>query len=118
MERETFELYEFKGRKVLFTPARAGYLKEPVPEGLYKYEIRHSDEGFEPCVLTKHILVNHYGTIFSRVPIDLGNDGYIDFSEDIDFIDLNQIMTFDEYLNMLEENYDFKEQEMDMKMIR
>ena len=45
-------------------------------------------------------------------------DIYIDFSEDIDFIDLNQIMTFDEYLSMLEENYDIKEQEMNMKMIR
>lgn len=115
MRKEIFELYEFKGQKVLFTPARAGYLKE---QGLYKYEIRHSDEGFEPCVLAKHILVNHYGTIFSRVPIDLGERGYIDFSEDIDFIDLNQIMTFDEYLDILEENYDLKEQEMDMKMIR
>ena len=112
MRKETFEFYEFKGRKVLFTPARARYLEEPVPEGLFKYEIRHSD------VLAKHILVNHYGTIFSRVPIDLGERGYIDFSEDIDFIDLNQIMTFDEYLSMLEENYDIKEQEMNMKMIR
>ena len=109
MRKETFEFYEFKGRKVLFTPARARYLEEPVPEGLFKYEIRHSDEGFEPCVLAKHILVNHYGTIFSRVPIDLGERGYID---------LNQIMTFDEYLSMLEENYDIKEQEMNMKMIR
>ena len=118
MRKETFEFYEFKGRKVLFTPARARYLEEPVPEGLFKYEIRHSDEGFEPCVLAKHILVNHYGTIFSRVPIDLGERGYIDFSEDIDFIDLNQIMTFDEYLSMLEENYDIKEQEMNMKMSR
>ena len=73
MRKETFEFYEFKGRKVLFTPARARYLEER---------------------------------------------GYIDFSEDIDFIDLNQIMTFDEYLSMLEENYDIKEQEMNMKMIR
>ncbi len=31
---------------------------------------------------------------------------------------MNQIMTFDEYLSMLEENYDIKEQEMNMKMIR
>lgn len=79
MRKETFELYEFKGHKVLFTPAREKYLEEPVPEGLFKYEIRHSDEGFEPCELAKHILVNHYGTIFSGVPIVLGNDGYVEF---------------------------------------
>ena len=36
MRKETFEFYEFKGRKVLFTPARARYLEEPVPEGLFK----------------------------------------------------------------------------------
>ena len=51
MRKETFEFYEFKGRKVLFTPARARYLEEPVPEGLFKYEIRHSDEGFEQTKL-------------------------------------------------------------------
>lgn len=118
MRKETFELYEFKGRKVLFTPARAKHLEEPVPEGLFKYEIRHSDEGFELCELAEHILVNHYGTMFSRIPINLGNDGYIEFQEDIDLIDLNQVMTFDEYLRMLEENYDIKEQEMNMEMIR
>ena len=116
MRKETFELYAFKGQKILFTPARAGYLEEPVPEVLFKYEIRHSDEGFEPCELAKHILVNHYGTIFSRVPIDLGNDGYIEFQEGIDFIDLNQVITFEEYLDILEENYDLKEQEISMKI--
>ncbi len=100
MRKEKFELYEFKGRRVLFTSARDRHLKEPVPEGFFKYEIRHSDEGFEPCVLAKHILVNHYGTIFSNEPIDLGEEGYINFREDIDFIDLNQMMTFDEYLNI------------------
>lgn len=114
MEKEIFGLYEFKGQKVLFTPSHAHHLKEPVPQGLYQYEIRHSDEGFEPCVLAKHIIVNHYGTIFSSAPIDLGTEGYIDFAEDIDFVDLNEDMTFDEYFKMMEN--ELKEQDMTMKM--
>lgn len=116
MRKETFELYGFKGKKVLFTPVRVHHLQESIPEGMYKYEIRHSDEGFEPCELAEHIIVNHYGTIFSSIPIDLGESGYIDFEEDRDFIDLNQIVTIDEYLNIMEEKHDMKEQEMKMMM--
>ncbi len=115
MRKEKFELYEFKGRRVLFTPVRDRYLKEPVPKGFFKYEVRHSDEGFEPCVLAKRILVNHYGTLFSNEPIDLGEQGYLNFREDIDFIDLNQMMTFDEYLSTFN---DLSSEQYDLENIR
>ena len=98
---EYFELYEFKGQKVLFTGARAKWLKDLVPEELEKYEIRHSDLGFEPCQLARGIWVNHYGTIFADEPIELDEDGYLDFEEETDFIDLGESMTFDEYQEMM-----------------
>lgn len=101
MLNQKLELFEFKGIKVLFTPARERFLKEPAPSDLYRYEMRHSDEGFEPCELAKGIIVNFYGTIFSKEKIFLGEDGYLIFDEDIDFIDLNEIMTFDEYLDLM-----------------
>ncbi|MEG0164914.1 LPD28 domain-containing protein [Anaerorhabdus sp.] len=98
---ERFELYEFQGQKVLFTGARVQYLKEPVPKGLEKYEIRHSDLGFEACQLARSIWVSHYGTIFADNPIELPSDGYLDFEEETDFIDLGEMMTFEEYQKMM-----------------
>lgn len=109
---ERFELYEFQGQKVLFTGARVRHLKEAVPEGLEKYEIRHSDLGFEACQLARNIWVNHYGTIFADKPIELPSDGYLDFEEETDFIDLGELMTFEEYQEMMQ----LENQEVTMKM--
>lgn len=102
---EKFELYEFQGHPVLFTPSRVKYLKEPLPEDIEVYEIRHSDEGFEPCQLARNIFVNHYGTFLSVGEIDLGSEYTIYFDEETDMHDLDQLMTIDEYREMiLEQN--------------
>lgn len=87
---EKFELYEFQGHRVLFTPSRVRYLKEPLPEDIEIYEIRHSDEGFKACQLSRRIWVNHYGTFLSFGQIDLGEDFRIYFNEETDMHDLNQ----------------------------
>lgn len=102
---EKFELYEFQGNPVLFTPSRVKYLKEPLPEDIKVYEIRHSDEGFEACQLARNIFVNHYGTFLSIGEIDLGSEYTIYFDEETDMHDLDQLMTIDEYREMiLEQN--------------
>lgn len=98
---EKFELYEFQGHPVLFTPSRVKYLKETLPEDIEVYEIRHSDEGFEACQLARNIWVNHYGTFLSIGKIDLGKDFTIYFDEETDMHDLNQLMTIDEYREMV-----------------
>lgn len=98
---EKFELYEFQGHPVLFTPSRVKYLKEPLPEDIEVYEIRHSDEGFEACQLARNIFVNHYGTFLSIGEIDLGSEYTIYFDEETDMHDLNKLMTIDEYREMI-----------------
>lgn len=99
---EKFELYEFQGHPVLFTPSRVKYLKEPLPEDIEVYEIRHSDEGFEACQLARNIWINHYGTLLSADKIDLGNEYTIYFDEETDMVDLNRLMTIDEYRQMVQ----------------
>lgn len=98
---EKFELYEFQDHPVLFTPSRVKYLKETLPEDIEVYEIRHSDEGFEACQLSRCIWANHYGTFLSIGEIDLGKDFTIYFDEETDMHDLNQLMTIAEYREMV-----------------
>lgn len=78
---ETYEEVELFGKTVLFTPIRLA--RNTVPEGLHLYEIRHADEnGGDPVQLGQGILVNHFGTILSREPIELGEDGFRDIGQE------------------------------------
>lgn len=53
--------------------------KEQRHDDLFYYEIRDSDDGFEPCELKKSIMVNHFGTIATDKPIpELEEGGSID----------------------------------------
>ena len=79
--KEKFEVVELLGIKALFTEERIRNTE--VPKGLYKYELRESDDPdtFIFASLEEEVYVNHAGTILSGTPIDLGTDSYIDFSE-------------------------------------
>lgn len=68
--------------------------QEEREEGLFYYNLRHSDEDWgDPYSLEKHVLVNHFGTIATMEPIPLleenneKNDKWIELTEaDKDFI--------------------------------
>ena len=48
---------------------------------MYCYHMRHGDEGnFE--TIEKRVTVNHAGSVVTKEPIDLGEQGYISFTED------------------------------------
>ena len=51
--RETYAKLTLMGKPVLFTCSRVN--RKTVPEGMYMYEIRYSDEGAEPCQIGKLI---------------------------------------------------------------
>ena len=85
MKEELFEPIKLFGKLVLFTPKRIN--EKDVPEGLYKYEVRHDDDDTGiMCQIAEFILVNHWGTILSIEPIDLGEVGIrnIDDEEDVE----------------------------------
>ena len=78
---ERFEEIEFQGKIVLFTDSRVQ--RDTVPEGLHRYEIRHTDDDWgEPCQLGYGIVVNHFGTILTNAPIQLDPSGHLDFDTD------------------------------------
>lgn len=79
-ERLRYEEVRFRDIPALFTSLRVS--KENMPEGIYRYELRHDDESYTPCQLAKHIVINHYGTILTSTPVQLPADGYLDFEPD------------------------------------
>ena len=95
---ERFEKILLYKRPVLFTPLRIK--SDAVPEGIYKYEVRHDDECTGEIVQIAHgVFVNHWGTILSDHQLRLGPSGYrdIDESKDIRFLNESPV-TVKEYL--------------------
>ena len=76
LKKEKFELMELFGDTlVIFTSIRIS--RELIPEGLYAYDLRHDDECTgDICEIKPFVLVNHWGTVISKVPIEMGEHGY------------------------------------------
>ena len=76
-----FEEVEIFEKPALFTCLRID--SETVPSGIYKYEVRHDDDmqGIA-CQLGRRIVVNHWGTLLTREPIELDKDGFKTLTEE------------------------------------
>ena len=48
---------------------------------MYCYHLRHGDDEYFSTI-EKRVTVNHSGSVITKEPIDLGEQGYISFSED------------------------------------
>jgi|GEM_PF-633631 hypothetical protein len=91
---EIFEHIELYGSPAMFTNARVD--RPTVPEGLFCYDIRGSDD--DPgalCMIENHVCVNHAGTVIGTVDYLLGKDGYKVIGEGINF--LGDEITLDEF---------------------
>ena len=69
----------------LFTDLRVD--RSTVPDGVYRYEVRYSDEyGGEPVELARGIMVDFFGTVLTREPIQLPISGGLELNDgDLDF---------------------------------
>ncbi|MCR5456632.1 MAG: hypothetical protein K6F14_00985 [Clostridiales bacterium] len=94
---DDYELVELLGQKALFTNERVN--DSEVPEGLYLYHIRMTDDGEQFGSLEPSVAVNHGGSILAKEPIDLGELGFIEFNEHISPNFLGQDMTMGEFLD-------------------
>ena len=102
MKAEMFNLAICKGHLVAFTYGRIS--SNDVLNGLHKYDIQSSDDGFEPSAIKPSILVHHWGTLVSRVPLPLDESGWLMLDDDKDFIELNRmILTQKEYAELPED---------------
>ncbi len=74
--RLTYNEVTIFGVPALFTDFRID--RATVPEGVYRYELRHGDEDWgEPIELSRSLMVNFYGTVLTREPFQLPIDGWI-----------------------------------------
>lgn len=49
---------------------------------LFYYEIRHSDDGWEPATIEKNVWVNHFGTLVSNKEIEFTHVDYTPLLEE------------------------------------
>ena len=81
MEEDPFMIFLPDGTEVegYFTNARVN--KETLPEGWHAYDLREGDSGYI-CSIENNVLVNHAGTFLTETPIDFGEKGSLDISDD------------------------------------
>lgn len=78
---EELDAVEVCGVKGVFANERIA--EQDVPEELYKYDLRYSDERREFTSIEKKVIIDHGGTVLLKEPLDLGANGFIEFNEEI-----------------------------------
>lgn len=96
MTEDEYQLIELFGKPALFANERL--TDADIPEGLYCYHLRESDDGSRFCSIEPKVGVNHGGSIITDEPIDFGEAGYISFTDDTSPNFLGDNLTFEEYI--------------------
>ena len=102
LTEEKLDVIEVLDRRALFSNGRL--MPEQIPEGLYAYDLRHSDNGDRFCSIEPKVGVNHGGTVLMRDILDFGESGYIPLDEDTEPNFLGEEMTAEEFAE--EETFD------------
>lgn len=95
LTEEKLDVIEVLDRRALFSNGRL--MPEQIPEGLYAYDLRHSDDGDRFCAIEPKVGVNHGGTVLMRDILDFGESGYIPLDEDTEPNFLGETMTASEF---------------------
>ena len=95
LTEEKLDVIEVLDRRALFSNGRL--MPEEIPEGLYAYDLRHSDDGDRFCSIEPKVGVNHGGTVLMRDILDFGESGYIPLDEDTEPNFLGDEMTPSEF---------------------
>ena len=95
---DRFDLVELFGKPALFTSDRLKTMD--IPKGLYLSHVRGDDEmsgGF--ATLEPKVLVNHFGSIVTKEPVDFGKKGFIEFTDDTEPHFTGRSVTFAEFMD-------------------
>ena len=95
LTEEKLDVIEVLDRRALFSNGRL--MPEQIPEGLYAYDLRHSDDGSRFCSIEPKVGVNHGGTILLKEVLDFGEQGYIALDDDTEPNFLGEEMTAEEF---------------------
>ena len=75
LTEEKLDVIEVLDRRALFSNGRL--IPEQIPEGLYAYDLRHSDDGDRFCSIEPKVLVDHGGTVLMKDILDFGTSDQI-----------------------------------------
>lgn len=95
MTDEKLDVIELLDRKALFSNGRL--MPEEVPEGLYAYDLRFSNEENRFISIESKVGDNHGGTVLLKELLDFGESGCIYFTEDSSPNFLSEEMTIKEF---------------------
>ena len=111
---QQYEFCELDGKPVAFTNMRLD--RETVPDGLYCYDIRDSDNLDGSCAQIKPIvIVNHWGTILSKSPFSL--DEHCSYYPEADMNYLGTTVSLQDWLDFDEAAFmEQQKEETDMTM--
>ncbi len=77
--KEHYEAVEILGVPGLFTTLRVD--RTTIPKGVYAYDMQTSEQDWsQPCLLARHITVEHFGTVLTASPVPIPPNGYLDLS--------------------------------------
>ena len=103
MTDEKLDVIELLDRKALFSNGRLA--PEEIPEGLYAYDLRYSDELNRFVAIEPKVGANHGGIVIMKELLDFGESGHISFTEDSSPNFLSEEMTMKEFAKTdMEEN--------------
>ena len=95
-DETSYARFEILGRDALFTNLRID--RKSLPDGLYAYDLRDSDKcDGTPSELKTFVMVNHWGTVIVKEPIDGADEGIVLNDEDFNY--LGNDITLEEFLN-------------------
>ena len=98
---EKYELMGLFDRLVLFTDGR--FKSSEIPEGMYRYSLRHGDDDSYPCTVEEQVIVNHYGDIITDRKFEFpeGEHSLPVTEDDWGFCDAS--MTIKEFVDQIDE---------------
>ncbi len=94
---DDYELIEIFDKPALFANERL--TNENIPEGLYLYYLRESDDTDRFVSIENDVKVNLGGTVITSEPIDLGEDGVIELTEETTPNFIGQEISMHQYLD-------------------
>jgi len=110
---DDYELIDLFNKPALFTNARI--TDEDIPKGMYCYHLRHGDDEYFSTI-EKRVTVNHSGSVITKEPIDLGEQGYIRFTEDTSPNFTGETMSLYQFREYSPEQTMSEDEEMGMEM--
>ena len=105
-DQTRYQLMEIANQEALFSNGR--FDRESLPEGLFCYEIRDDSYG-NAARLEPSVVVNHFGSIVTRQPIEFPSEGYIDLIENDDWTFEGSEMTLAEFMQREMPSHELKD---------